>query len=114
MHLTFSEDTVIERTDLKGIVFSDTQLYCKSRKNNNEGCSITLKLSQGSNETLIHLHDHSILAGQRIFIDSPNGHLVMDNSSSISTSGRSRISKGSSGDQGGSYIGQGGTCGENP
>jgi hypothetical protein len=78
-----------------------------------EGCSITIRLTKSDTNTFIHFKDHSQITGERVFINSPSSELLIDETSSIDASGRSRNNVGSSPDnsRGASYLGHGGYCG---
>jgi hypothetical protein len=111
---TYTEDKIYERDDLVGIDIKDSQIYCKKRDASNEACSITIRLTKPDTFTGIRMTDHSTIAGQRVFINSPSTQLIIDETSSIDTSGRSRGNVGSDKEnkRGASFMGEGGYCGD--
>ena len=55
----FKQDTAYIRNDLKGIIFQETQIKCKTRSGN--PCSLTFTLTNGGNMTTLSLLDHSMI-----------------------------------------------------
>ena len=109
--LRFDEDSIFESDEVTTLYLKDSQLSCK-KYDRHEPCSITIKLTS-TNATSIILADYSHVSGRQIIIDAPTASLIITQGSQIDASGRSWNTKGSdkdNGDQGGSYLGQGGSC----
>ena len=108
--ISFRKDTDYQRTDLKGIIFNETQIYCKSLRG--EACTLTIRLLDGDKQ-FISMHDHTRIHAKNFFLVAPNASLEIDDTSFIEVNGRSTNTLGTYNGQGAFFIGQGGRCTDN-
>jgi hypothetical protein len=85
--LKFREDTIIESKTIQSLWFKDTQIECM--KNTTHACSITIRLTNSNERTLIVFSHASHVRAKEIHIDSPNSKFVIDEDSSLIASGLS-------------------------
>jgi hypothetical protein len=57
--IIYKTDTVYNRSDLNAIVFSETQIKCKTTSG--DACALTFILSNPVNQTTFALLDHSMI-----------------------------------------------------